>query len=232
MTKRVAIVQSSYIPWKGYFDLIAAVDEFILFDDVQFTKRDWRSRNRIKTAQGPQWLSIPCLTKGRMEQLICETEVANHAWTREHWHAIELSYRRTPFFHLYRDQLQALFFQAEELSLLSDINRLLIAGLAGLLGISTPLRDSRTYEPQGRKTDRLLSICVAAGATVYLSGPSARSYIETEKFSSRDIQVIYADYGDYPEYSQLYPPFTHEVSVIDLLCNVGQEAPRYMKKLL
>src|SRR4030095_6284230 len=96
--KRVAIVQSSYIPWKGYFDLIRASDEFILLDDVQFTKRDWRSRNRIKTQRGPAWLTIPVRTKGLYKQLIQDTYVSDVRWGEAHWATLRASYARAPFF--------------------------------------------------------------------------------------------------------------------------------------
>ena len=231
MTKTVAIVQSSYIPWKGYFDLINSVDEFILFDDVQFTKRDWRSRNQIKTAQGPHWLTVPCASKGKFEQLICETRVSDPSWARQHWKSIAHAYARAPHFAAYAPQLEAAYLQAGELELLSNVNRLLLQTLCGLLAIKTPLTDSRDYLGEGAKTDRLLSLCRAASATRYISGPSAKAYIEDGKFTAAGVELAYADYGGYPEYPQLFPPFEHAVSVIDLLFNAGPEAPRFMKSL-
>src|SRR5687767_4463301 len=107
--KSVAIVQSSYIPWKGYFDLINSVDEFILFDDRQYTRRDWRSRNRIKTARGVSWLSIPISSKGKYTQRIDETEVADPMWAQRHWAMIEQAYRRAPHFDAYCDRIRSLY---------------------------------------------------------------------------------------------------------------------------
>ena len=227
--KRVAIVQSSYIPWKGYFDLIRAVDEFILLDDVQFTKRDWRSRNRIKTPQGPLWLTVPVQTKGRYEQLIKDAEVSDAGWAEGHWRSVRTHYARAPFFAHYAEAIERLFQRTE--TRLSEINRRMIEGLCQLLGIRTTLTWSMDYASVGSKTDRLVSLCVQAGATDYLSGPSAGAYLDADRFAAAGIEVQYADYSGYREYPQLYPPFDHHVSVIDLLLSVGPDAPAYLKDL-
>lgn len=229
MSKTVAIVQSSYIPWKGYFDLINMVDEFILFDDVQFTKRDWRSRNQIKAANGPLWLTVPCESKGKFDQLICDTRIADRRWASAHWKSIQHAYARAPFFGGYAAQLEAAYRQAGELELLSDVNRLLLQTLCDALGIRTPLTDSRTYASAGVKTDRLLSLCRAAGASRYVSGPAAKVYLENDKFEAAGVELAFMDYAGYPDYPQAHPPFVHAVSVIDLLFNVGPDAHLYMK---
>jgi WbqC-like protein family len=226
--KRVAIVQSNYIPWKGYFDLIAGVDEFILLDDVQYTKRDWRNRNLIKTAQGAQWLTIPVVNKGGQTQLIEETEISEE-WAGPHWARIRHSYSKAPFFRDYEPQVAALYEAAAGMKRLSDINRLFLRGLCDLLGIQTPLVNSRDYGSKGIKTEKLLSLCLAAGASSYLSGPSARDYLEEEAFAASGIKVAWMDYSGYPPYAQLYGDFDPHVSVIDLLFNTGSAARRYMK---
>lgn len=226
--KRVAVVQSNYIPWKGYFDLIAAVDEFILLDDVQYTKRDWRNRNLIKTAQGAQWLTIPVVNKGRQAQLITETEISAD-WAGQHWARIRHSYMRAPFFRDYEPALAALYDTAAGMKRLSDINRLFLRGLCDLLDIRTPLVDSRSYGSQGAKTEKLLTLCRSAGAACYLSGPSARDYLEEPAFTAAGIRVEWMDYGSYPPYPQLYGDFDPHVSVIDLLFNTGPAARRHMK---
>ena len=230
MGKRVAIIQSSYIPWKGYFDIIRSVDEFVFLDDAQFTRRDWRNRNRIKTAAGTQWLTIPVESKGRFEQAIDETTIAE-PWAAKHWTALRLAYARAPYFRALAPQIEALYAAAEAETMLSQVNRLFIEGLCPLLGIATPLRWSREYPVQGIKTDRLLSICQAAGATRYLSGPSARAYMEAEKFDSAGIELHFVDYASYPEYPQLHGGFEHGVSVLDLLFNTGPQAQDYMRRL-
>jgi len=229
MPKRVAILQSSYIPWKGYFDIIDRVDEFILFDDVQFTRRDWRSRNRIKTAQGPLWLTIPVASKGRFTQTIEETEIAG-AWAEKHWAALRHAYARAPHFPGLAPRIEALYSAAARERRLSEVNRLLIDGICGLLGITTPRTWSRDYAVAGAKTERLVALCRAAGATVYLSGPSAQAYLRPEMFETAGVTLEWMDYAGYPPYPQLHGEFEHGVSILDLLFSVGPDARRYMQR--
>jgi hypothetical protein len=226
--KRIAIVQSCYIPWKGYFDMIRRVDEFILFDDVQFTKRDWRSRNRIKTRQGGMWLTVPVSTKGKYHQAIKDTEISDSAWQRNHWQTIASQYAKAPFFGRYKSQLEDLYRGCTDTHL-SQVNRRLIEGLCQMLGITTRLSWSMDYTVVDGKTERLVSLCRQAGATEYLSGPAARDYIVPSLFEDAGIALSYMDYAAYPEYPQLYPPFEHGVSVIDLLLSVGPNALQFMK---
>jgi hypothetical protein len=226
--KSVAISQSNYIPWKGYFDLINSVDEFILFDDMQYTRRDWRNRNRIKTPQGTCWLTIPVDVKGKYLQKIRETVVSDRHWPEEHWKSIRQFYARSSYFGKHGQALEELYLGCRETSL-SLINYRFLAGLCGLLGIRTKLTWSMQYAISEGKTERLVNLCQQAGATSYLSGPSARGYIDADLFSRAGIELQYMDYSHYPEYSQLYPPFVHEVSAIDLLLNEGPAAPRFMK---
>jgi hypothetical protein len=225
--KRIAIVQSNYIPWKGYFDLIHAVDEFVLFDTVQYTRRDWRNRNRIKTPAGLQWLTIPVATKGRYLDTIDSIEVSDPAWTQRHWRSIVANYSRASHFRTMAPRLEEVFLTCAE-TRLSAVNHHFLKGLCGLLGIETPFSWSSRYTMAEGQTERLVSICVAAGASTYLSGPSAASYIEPDLFAAAGIVLEYFDYQGYPEYDQLYPPFEHGVSVVDLLLSQGPDATRYM----
>ena len=227
--KTIAIVQSSYIPWKGYFDIVNLVDEFILFDEVQYTKRDWRNRNGIKTSNGVRWLTVPVVTKGRYHQRICETRVSDREWASKHWTALRHVYRKAPHFRAYGDHFESLYRQAGEEVYLSQINYLFIRGVCDLLGITTRLTWSMDYPSNFSKTDRLVAICRAASAAQYLSGPSARSYIEPEKFAASGIELSYIDYSDYPKYNQLHGEFQHRVSILDLLFNQGVNARRFMK---
>jgi len=230
VAKRIAIVQSSYIPWKGYFDLIASVDEFVLYDDAQYTKRDWRNRNRIKTPQGLLWLTIPVVVKGRFEQRICDTVVSEPDWPDKHWRSVRAHYSRAPYFSQYAARLEELFLGTTS-DRLSDINRRFLLGLCGMLGITTPFTWSMDYRLDADRTGRIVSICRQAGATEYLSGPSARSYLDERQFADAGIGVTYADYSFYPEYTQLYPPFEHSVSVIDLLVHTGSSARRFTQSV-
>jgi hypothetical protein len=226
--KRIAIVQSCYNPWKGYFDMINAVDEFILLDDVQFTKRDWRNRNVIKTPSGPHWITIPVQTKGRHEQRIDQTAIVDADWRNRHWKTLVHNYASAPCFDEQADVVRRLYDTASH-CLLSKVNRTLLEGICSMLGISTRLTWSTDYAAEGAKTDRLISLCRAAGARSYLSGPRARLYLDEERFHSADIGVEYMDYSGYPEYLQLYPPFEHAVTILDLIFTTGRDAPRFMK---
>jgi hypothetical protein len=228
--KRVAIVQSCYIPWKGYLDLINLVDEFILYDDRQYTRRDWRNRNRIKTPQGTQWLTIPVEVKGRYHQRIDETRISDPEWSERHWKTLVHNYASAPHFEDFSNRLERLYREAGDLRL-SEVNRAFLEELCAILGIRTRLSWSTDYQATGERTDRLLSLCKAAGATTYLSGPSARDYIDPTSFEEAGIELEYMEYSGYPEYRQLYPPFEHAVTVLDLLFNTGADAPRYMKSL-
>ncbi len=228
--KRVAIVQSSYIPWKGYFDLIRSVDEFILLDDVQFTRRDWRSRNQIKTQHGLAWLSVPVNTRGRYTQTILETTISDASWADRHWQTLRASYAQTPFFRAYADRVEALYRGAAS-DRLSDVNHAFLTGLCGMLGIETRVTWSTDYAVRSGRSERLVDLCLASGATEYLSGPSARDYLDVAAFEAAGVQVRFADYGGYPEYPQPHGPFVHQVSVLDLLFCTGPRAIEHMKTL-
>lgn len=224
--KTVAIIQSNYIPWKGYFDVINVVDEFFLYDTVQYTRRDWRNRNRIKTAQGPLWLTIP--VQGSRAQRICDVEISDPRWAQRHWRTLSQAYARAPYFAEYRDEIEALYSGVEERTL-SAVNERFIRALCGLLGITTPIaRTAEDTEREG-KTEKLVAICVGAGATEYLCGPASRDYIEERRFDEAGIALTYVDYSGYPEYPQLFGPFLHEVTVLDLIFNTGSDARSHMK---
>ena len=228
--KTVAIVQSNYIPWKGYFDLIAAVDEFILYDDVQYTRRDWRNRNRIKTPLGLQWLTVPVKSKGKYNQLIRETEIDGTEWAESHWKTLQQNYRRAPYFDEVAAILEPLYRQ-RFYSHLSELNKLLIETVCEYLNITTKISDSRDYNLIDGQTKRLADLCVQAKAQVYVSGPAAKDYLDEREFASRSIDVTWFDYSDYPEYPQLWGEFVHGVTILDLLFNCGQESPHAMKFL-
>ena len=175
--KRVAIVQSNYIPWKGYFDMIAHVDEFILYDQMQYTRRDWRNRNMIKTAQGTQWLTVPVVTRGKYTQTIAQTELGSADWAQKHWKTIELTYRRAPYFEEIASWLKPLYLE-QSYSHLSTLNQTFLVTICARLGITTKITRSEGYTLIDGKTERLADLCAQAGGTHYVSGPAARSYVE------------------------------------------------------
>jgi hypothetical protein len=225
--KRVAIVQSNYLPWKGYFDLIAEVDEFILYDDMQFTRRDWRNRNQIKTPQGLQWLTVPVQVKGKFLQTIRETLIDGTAWAGQHLKTLTANYARAPFFEEVFALLAPILLG--EHTHLSVLNRDLLEVVCRYLGLPTTLRSSWDYRLIEGKSERLAQLCADAGASEYLSGPSARGYLDEQVFTARGIAVRWFDYEGYPEYPQLWGAFVHPVSVVDLLFNCGPDARRFLK---
>jgi WbqC-like protein family. len=222
--KRIAISQSNYIPWKGYFDMIRSVDEFVLYDDVQFTRRDWRNRNRIKTAHGLHWLTIPVKVKGRYHQSVRETEIEGSSWAESHWQTIRHGYARAACFEEMAPILEKVYADCSGLHMLSEVNRLWIESVCRLLAIQTPLRWSSEFSLKGDRSERLLNICLEAGADCYVSGPAARDYLDTGLFESAGVAVEWMSYEGYPEYPQLHGAFEHRVSVIDLLLNAGNPA--------
>lgn len=227
-TKRIAILQSNYIPWKGYFDMIAAVDEFILYDDMQYTRRDWRNRNQIKTPQGVQWLTVPVSAKGKYHQTIRETEIEGTQWATDHWKTLLQNYRRAPFFTEIASWLEPLYLTAPP-SHLSVLNRRFIEAICSFLGIKTTISNSWDYPLSEGKSERLADLCAAAGGVEYISGPAAKDYIEASVFSERGIKLTWFDYAGYPEYPQLWGEFVHGVSMLDLLFNCGPQSRHYMK---
>ena len=226
--RTVAIVQSNYIPWKGYFDLIARVDEFVLYDDVQYTRRDWRNRNRIKTARGPLWLTSPVQVSGRYLQRIRDVVVDEVNWAEKHWRTILHHYAAAPAASDHREALEELYRTAP-CRWLSEINEHFLAGMCRLLEIDACLRQSSELDLTGDRSQRLVSMCRQLGASTYVSGPSARAYLDEPLFQVEGIRVEWADYSGYSEYRQLHPPFDHHVSIVDLLLNEGRDARRFLK---
>lgn len=228
--KKIAILQSNYIPWKGYFDMIATVDEFILYDDMQYTRRDWRNRNKIKTPDGTKWLTVPVIVKGKYHQKIRETEIAKTDWAEIHWKSLCANYRRAFYFDEVAAWLEPLYL-AEKWSHLSALNRGFIEAISSYLNIKTVIKNSWDYTLMEGKTERLVDLCIQAGATEYISGPAAKNYIDEKFFEEQGIQLTWFDYTGYPEYPQLWGAFTHEVTILDLLFHCGKKASRYMKYL-
>lgn len=230
MGKTVAILQSNYIPWKGYFDLINSVDEFVIFDEMQFTRRDWRNRNKIKTANGLQWLTIPVEAKGKYAQKISETKISDRNWTKKHWHSLQHAYAKAPCFAEFAEEIARLYARAAELAFLSEVNYLFMCALCEILGITTKFSFDRDYGVIAGKSERLLDLVQKAGGSLYLSGPAAKDYLDEIVFQNAGVMVEWMDYSGYPEYPQLHGGFKHEVSILDLIFNVGAaEAPKYMK---
>ncbi len=230
LMKKIAILQSNYIPWKGYFDIIAAVDEFIIYDDMQYTRRDWRNRNQIKTPQGLQWLTIPVQVKGKYHQKIRETTIDGIDWASTHWKILSQNYRRAPYFDEISAWLEPLYLNQTHTHL-SELNRQFIESICHYLNIKTTISNSWDYTLLEDKTERLASLCVQANGTEYISGPSAQAYINEETFKNLNVKLTWFDYSNYIEYPQLWGDFTHGVSILDLLFNCGKETHHYIGHL-
>ena len=219
---RVAVLQSNYLPWRGYFDIIHDVDVFVFYDDVQYTVNDWRNRNRIKTANGPVWLTVP--VGNQNDRRICDVGLRDQSWARKHWRTIEQAYGRAPHFAMVADFLRPIY--ERPWASLSELNHTLVKGIAtDFLGIRTTFRDSREFQLDGQKSDRLLHLLTELGATEYVSGPSARDYLDVAAYQRAGITVEWKDYSTYPEYPQLHGTFVPNVSIVDLLVSCGPTSP-------
>jgi hypothetical protein len=233
--KTVVITQSNYLPWRGYFDLLRSADEVVLLDCVQYTRRDWRNRNRIKTAQGTTWLTVPVETKGHYLQAIDEIRIIDTQWVNKHIRTIELAYSRAPHYNELAPWLFDLLRGVSAEPLLTKVNEQLLKALCERLGITVPIRRcsevlDRSALRSMRPTERLLAIATELGSTRYLSGPSAQDYLDIRLFEAAGIQVSWMSYDSYPEYSQLWGIFEPHVSIVDLLLNTGPEAPLYLER--
>ena len=222
---RVAITQPTYLPWLGYFDLMDQVDTLVLLDNVQFEKQSWQQRNRIKTPTGFQWLTVPVMFRGRLEQKIQAVEIRDAEFWRKHLRAIELNYRRAPFFKNYFPALSANFEESGAGTSLVDLNHRLMKWLAEVLGIGTCVLRASTLGEEGKRTQLLANICKNLGADCCLSPIGSAGYLlpEISILSACSVETVFHNY-QHPHYKQMFPPFLAYASVIDLLFNEGDRA--------
>lgn len=228
---RVAISQSNYIPWIGYFDLMASVDHFILYDDMQYTRRDWRNRNKIGTPQGAKWLTVPVEVKGRYHQSIRETQIADESWALKHWRTLEGNYSKSPYFRDVATWLKPLYLD-HSYSHLSVLNRTLLTATARYLGINTEIGDSADFELISGKSERLADLCQQMDASVYVSGPAAREYLDLAQFSTRGVAVSWFEYPRYSNYPQQWGDFVYGLSIVDLMFNLGRNTMSHFESAL
>lgn len=222
----VSICQSNYIPWKGYFDMINMSDVFILYDHVQYTKNDWRNRNRIKTKDGLQWITIP--VRHCSGQRICDTRISKSNWNVKHWKTLKNVYSKAAEFETYGKIVEDLYL-GMDFQLLSDVNRCFIERICQILGIRTEIVSSTTLESLSDRNANLVKVCKDLGAKTYLSGPAAKSYLDTKLFGEHGIEVEWMNYDCYHEYRQLFGKFEHGVSILDLLFNEGAQANKFLR---
>jgi len=222
---KAAIIQSNYLPWKGYFDIIHDVDVFVFLEDVQYTHRDWRNRNKIKTPGGVKWISVPVL--GGINQLIYEAKIDySQDWREKHKQTIHHSYASSSYYDTYQSEILEIF--SKKFNSLSELNIFSIKKISKILGIQTKFFNSKDLHNDGTKDDKLINICQTIGADSYVSGPAARNYIENDKFSTAKIELCYKDYSGYPDYQQLWGNFESMVSIIDVIFNCGEKSPFYI----
>ncbi len=224
--KKVALLQSNYIPWKGYFSIIANVDLFVFHDDLQYTKQDWRNRNKIKTDKGLEWLTIPCGSNERIN--ICDVALNDPGWQKKHWNKIYQHYHKAKYFKDYKKFFEEVYLGVKW-SKLSDMNQSVIKRIATeVLGLDVQFDDTRKYKLESTKSDRVIELLTKVEATDYYSGPAAQSYLDVDRCQQHNINVHWMDYSHYQAYPQLYNGFEHAVSIIDLIFNVGPDARMYL----
>lgn len=226
--KKIAILQSNYIPWKGYFDIINMVDEFVIYDDAQYTKRDWRNRNIIKTKDGPKWLTIPVEVKNKFKQTIRETRITDSKWINQHLKTLKFNYSKAEYYDELFEWINRIYVQCENDIYISDINLHFLTELLHFLDIKTKISYSSDYIIDGDRSEKIMNICLQAEASEYYSGPAAKSYLKVTDFENKGISVKWMNYSGYKEYQQQYLPFIHEVSILDLIFNTGKNATHYL----
>lgn len=215
--------QPVYLPWLGLFHKIALADEFVYFDMVQYLKKDWNNRNKINTVNGPIWLTVPVLTKGKFYQKLSEVKINNQLpWRKQHWSSIYFNYKKTPYFADYEQDLKA--FYDREWEYLNDLNREMLQYFLKVLGIKTTWIEGSPLQLQGQKSDLVLDMCKKLKSDLYIFGALGKEYAQVDAFAKENIKIYFQDYS-HPTYKQQFPkPFESHLSIIDLLCNHGKDS--------
>ena len=225
--RTIVVLQPGYLPWLGFFDQVRRADAFVVYDDVQFDKNGWRNRNRIKSANGPQWLTVPVLQRGRSKQALVDVEInAEVPWARRHLASIRQNYARAPFLDHYLPELEELLMRPWKR--LVDLDLELAERMCGWLGIACEWVRSSELGIEGDRVGRLIAICETLGAERYLSGDAARDYLDETAFAARSIEVSYQEYS-HPTYPQLHGDFESNLSALDLLFNCGGESGQILR---
>jgi hypothetical protein len=220
---KVAVAQPSYLPWRGYFHLIEKADIFVFYDDVQYDKHGWRNRNRIKTAAGPRWITVPVAARGNVVSgvPINEVQIADDRWPAKHLATIRQSYARAPHIDRCLAVIEPHLSGGHER--LAELTIALTMALAAELRLEREFVRSSQLGAGGARMDRLIAVLERVGATHYISGPTARAYMDEERLRAAGIELEYMTY-DYPEYGQLHQPYEPQVSIVDLLAMEGERA--------
>lgn len=232
---KVAISQPAYLPWLGYFDRIAQSELYIVLDHVQFEKRSFTSRNKILTARGPIWLSVPVKTKGQYGvATIDQLEIDNtQDWRTAHWKSIQHAYGKAPFYKDYAPRIEAIY--QKDWDLLAPLCDAITGELLDIFEIRTKMLKSSEMTARGYKDELILNLCKEVNTTIYISGPFGREYLREDLFRENGIKIVYHDYK-HPEYSQMPTSSTGEdkfepyMCALDLLFNKGPESKAILTK--
>ena len=226
------MLQPNFLPWKGVFDLINRVDTFVFYDDVQYTHKDWRNRNRILTPKGLEWINVPILKKGKRNQLICDTEIDNSQnWAAKQYKTIELNYKKANYFDAFTDLLREIYLE-KTWGKISDLNIFATRKICHLLGISCEFIKASDLQISGDKNgEKVIKICQQLDCQHFINGPASKAFMNEHLFNHAGISLEYISYH-YPSYQQLHQqPFQHQVSIIDLLFNCGPNSFDYILPL-
>jgi hypothetical protein len=227
---KIAVIhQPQYLPYLGFFHKLQQSDIFVAMDNVQFERRGLQHRNKIKTPQGEQWLTVPVMHRSRDEERINEMLInPEFPWPRKHWQALVTNYSRAPYFQEYAPELQQIL--TREWSHLCELNMALIQWVMDVLGIKKPIVYLSTLGVEGSKSELLSNICHAVGADTYLSGPGGRRYMNLATFEAADIDVLWQEFT-YPSYPQIFPEldFVPNLSIVDTLFCCGPNTKNFLE---
>jgi len=224
----VSVHQPHYLPWLGYFDKIAASDLFVLLDNVQYKKREYQNRNRIRTRQGVKWLTVPVATTGKYEQMTGEVEIESGAsWREKHLETLRHAYSSAPHFKRVFEELEELYM-GREWARLAEINSAMLAWFMKEMEIETRVALESELGTGGLSTERIVNICRAVGADVYLSGSGGRDYMDEALFEKAGLKLEYQKY-EHPVYPQVHGGFEPFMGIVDLLFNAGKNAAQIVR---
>ena len=227
---KIAISQSNYLPWKGYFDLIQSVDEFVFFDEVQFTRRDWRNRNVIRNLNKKNWITVPVKNKGNYKEIISNIEVYNNNWKNSHLDLIKQCYSKSEHFEEVYNFFSGCYSNLNT-DKLSEINKSIIIKICNFLNFNTPFVDSKNIDKTKNKisaSERLLEICISRKANIYVSGSAAKNYLDEKLFNKSGVEVNWFDYGNSKVYKQPFKDFYENLSIVDCLMNCGKDKDKFL----
>lgn len=213
--------QPVYLPWLGLFHKIALSDLFCFFDIVQYQRRDFNNRNQIVGSGGPQWLTVPVFSKGRLDSKITDIKIQNRDWAAKHIRSLELNYKKTPFFGEYFPELVNII--STEFDFLVDLNFALLVYFLDVLEIRTPIIKASSFDFEGEKSNLVLNMCKKLKCDNYIFGEQGQNYADRASFNNAGVKIYFQKYN-HPTYNQLGREFVPFLSVVDLLFNNGRQS--------